>query len=150
MDPMSAAVIALLVLVSVLAGALLPLILQARTTLRSVQAVLDEGRPKLLQTLDELSQAAHQVKAVAADVEEAAPQITAFLDTLGEVRETIEQVQGTVRSASTVAAAIGPAVAAAVQAFRAIRAEERETHRLVPDGADEPKADDRHARYSHV
>lgn len=166
---MEVASVAILVLVAVLTGALLPLLFQARATLRSAQNVLDDSRPKLLRTLDELQLVTKEVRALAADVEAARPQVTEFMNSLTGLTQTLNQLQSTVRSASAIGAAVGPAVAAAVQAFRAIRADDAADaaaddadpearsprvaraaqHRFTPGGGDEKAADSRHVRHSY-
>ena len=102
MEPFS---IALLTLAAVLTGALLPLIFQALMTLRSAQRVLDQAGPQLVETLHEVSVTSQEIIGVARDV-----------------GGTLDQVRGTVRTAAAIGNAIGPAVVAAVQAFRTIRA----------------------------
>ena len=149
MEASSAIGVAILVLVAVLTGALLPLILQARATLRSAQVVLDDGRPKLMKTLDELVVATHELRTLLADVDAARPRVVAFLDSVSAMTATLNQLQASIRTASAFGAAVGPAVVAAVQAFRAIRTEEAAHHRFTPGGADDPEADSRQARNNY-
>jgi hypothetical protein len=157
MEAAGAIGIAILVLVAVLTGALLPLLFQARATLRSAQIVLDEGRPMLLRTLDELQHATREAREVIAEVQASEPRAAAFMESVAGLTATLNQVQASMRSASAIGTAIGPAVVAAVQAFRAIRAEDSANaeesaelatakptaraghHRLTPIGADEQR-----------
>ena len=133
--------IALLILGSVLVGALLPLLVQLRATLRSAQSLLDESRPRVAKTLDELLLATRDVRGLVADANAARPQAAAFLEIIAGLTETLNQVQASVRTASVVGAAVAPAIAAAIQAFRTIRAEDAQNQRLAPDGASEAAAD---------
>ena len=99
--------VAFLTLAALLTGALLPLIFQVRATLRSAQRALDSAGPKLAQTLTEMATATQDFNVVTKDV-----------------AATLDQVRGTVRTVSAIGSAVGPAVVAAVQAFKAIRAED--------------------------
>jgi ABC-type transporter Mla subunit MlaD len=102
MDPLA---IALLTLAALLTGALLPLIFQARATLRSAQRVLDTSGPRLERTLTDMAATTQEVMAIAQDV-----------------TKTLDQVRGTVRTVVNIGGVVGPAVMAAVQAFQATRA----------------------------
>ncbi len=101
MDPVG---IALLTLAALLTGALLPLIFQARATLRSAQRVLDTSGPKLAATLTDMAAATQEIAVIARDL-----------------ASTLDQVRGAVGRVSTIGGMVGPAVVAAVQAFRAVR-----------------------------
>jgi ABC-type transporter Mla subunit MlaD len=102
MEPLG---IALLTLAALLTGALLPLIFQAKATLRSAQRVLDTSGPKLEKTLTDMALTTQEVMAIAKDV-----------------TATLDQVRGTVRTVANIGGVVGPAVMAAVQAFQATRA----------------------------
>lgn len=104
MEPLA---IALLTLAALLTGALLPLIFQARATLRSAQRMLDSTGPKLDKTLTDMAAATEEVLVI----------------THG-MATTVEQVRGTVKTVSAISGAIGPAIVAAVHAFTAIRAKD--------------------------
>ena len=128
------------VLVAVLAGALLPLIFQLRATLRSVQVALDSASPKLNRSLDELGVVTHEAQIIVTALKDGIPQGRAFVDAAAGLTETMTQLQASVRTATAVGAAVGPAVAAAFQAFRAIRAQDAPDFRSMPDGTDESPA----------
>ena len=101
MQPME---IAFLTLGALLTGALLPLIFQVRATLRSAQLVLDAAGPRLSQTLTEVAITTQEFNVIAKDV-----------------AKTLEQVRGTVKTATAIGSAVGPAIVAAVHAYKAIR-----------------------------
>ncbi len=128
------------VLVAVLTGALLPLLFQLRATLRSVQVALDSASPRLNRTLDELGVVTHEAQIVVAALSDGVPQGRALMDAAAGLTETMTQLQASVRTATAVGAAVGPAIAAAFQAFRAIRAEEATDLRSAPEGGDESPA----------
>ena len=104
MEPMQ---VAFLTLAALLTGALLPLVFQARSTLRSMQRVLDTSGPHLARTLTDVAATAQEFSVIA-----------------GDVTTTLNQVRGTVRTVSAIGSAIGPAVVAAVHAFKSIRAKD--------------------------
>ncbi len=127
--------VAVVILAAVLTGALLPVLFQLRATLHSAQAVLDGAAPKLTRALDEMALATGELRTVVAGLAQNRPQVQEFMEAVAGLTGTMNQLQSTVRTASAVGAAVGPAVAAAFQAFRAIRAEDAVQQRPVPGGA---------------
>ena len=111
--------IAYLTLAALLTGALLPLLFQARATLRSVQQLLNMTAPKLGNTLAEVSSATRDFHGVTV-----------------ELSKTIQGIRGTLANASSIGNAVGPALVAAVHAFRAIRAEDARPKRTESADAD--------------
>ena len=107
--------VAFLTLAALLTGALLPLIFQARATLRAAQRALDATGPKLAEMLAEVTAATQDFSVVTK-----------------EVAVSLDQVRGTVQTVSAIGSAVGPAIAAAVLAFKSIRAEEARTERATP------------------
>lgn len=104
--------VAILTLAALLTGALLPMIFQARTTLRAAQRVLDSADPKIAATLGEVTAASRE-----------------FREVTKELAATLDQVRGTVQTVTAIGSAVGPAIAAAVHAFKTIRAEEARRER---------------------
>ena len=131
---------ALVILAAVLTGALLPVLFQLRATLRSAQAVLEATTPKLTSPLDEVLQTVRQVRLVTAGLTEHQPQVQEFMAAIAGLTTTMNQLQASVRTASAVGAAVGPALAAAFQAFRNVRADDAAHPRLAPGGASEAAA----------
>lgn len=109
MEPLA---IAILTLAALLTGALLPLIFQARATLRSAQHVLDISGPKLAASLAEVAATTQEFNTIAK-----------------ELAATLDQVRGTVKTVTAIGSVIGPAAMAAVHAFRASRAEDARVDR---------------------
>lgn len=104
MDPIN---IAFLTLAALITGAFLPVLFQLRTTLRSVQLVLDTAGPRLAKTLAEVAVTTQEFNGIAK-----------------EVASTLDQMRGTVRTATAIGGAIGPAIVAAVNAYKTIRADD--------------------------
>jgi hypothetical protein len=106
-----------IVLVSVLVGALLPVIVQAWLTLRAVQRRLEGTADRLDRALEGLGVAAERLN-----------RVTEPLDDGRKVRELVDAVDGLARTANellrsakvatAVGAAVAPAVAAAVRALK--------------------------------
>ena len=93
---------ALVIVLAVVAGALLPVLVQLSLTLRTSRTVLEGTSARLDRALDAVSAAAELLDRVATGLE-----------------RTVEQVRQSVRIASAVGAAVAPSVAAAVKAWRA-------------------------------
>lgn len=89
--------IAEVALLCIVAGTLLPVFFQLRSTLRKIEHVLTTAAPRLDRSLEEISAAANRIDRVGAAVEKFASSLSV---------------------AASIGAALGPAVAAAVQAFR--------------------------------
>lgn len=104
MEPIS---IAFLTLAALITGAVLPVLFQLRATLRSAQLVLDTSGPKLAKTLAEVAVTTQEFNGIAKDV-----------------ATTLDQIRGTVRTATAIGSAIGPAIVAAVNAYKTIRADD--------------------------
>lgn len=100
---------AVVVVVAIVAGALLPVLVQLTLTLRSSRSVLESTSVRLGRALDAVSTTAERLDRIAAGLE-----------------RTVEQVRESVRIASAVGAAVAPSVGAAVKAWRAGALDERE------------------------
>jgi hypothetical protein len=93
---------AVVVLVAVLAGALIPTLVQLSLTLRTSRSVLEDTSVRLGRALDAVTSTAERLDRIAAGLE-----------------RTVEQVRESVRIATAVGAALAPSVGAAVKAWRA-------------------------------
>ncbi len=110
---------AVLVLGAVVAGALLPVLVQLSLTLRSSRAVLEETSVRLGRTLDAVTSTAGRLDRIAAGLE-----------------STVDRVRESVRIASAVGAAVAPSVGAAVNAWRAGAPDDRAAPTLGGGAAD--------------
>lgn len=93
---------AVMIVVAVLAGALLPVLVQLALTLRTSRTVLEDTSVKLGRALDAVTATAERLDRITAGLE-----------------RTVAQVHESVRIASAVGAAVAPSVGAAVKAWRA-------------------------------
>lgn len=97
---------AVMIVVAVLAGALLPVLVQLSLTLKASRTVLEDTSLKLGRALDAVTTTAERLDRITAGLE-----------------RTVAQVRDSVRIASAVGAAVAPTVGAAVKAWRAGEAE---------------------------
>jgi hypothetical protein len=113
--------VALVVLAAVLVGAAVPVLVQLRATLRAIEQTLRRSGPRLDEAMAATIAAASKIGALVVRVE-AAGRIEQVVDGVAAVSRLAAQLKDTVRIASAVGAAVGPALAAAVQALRDDRA----------------------------
>jgi ABC-type transporter Mla subunit MlaD len=129
---------AVVVVVALVAGTLLPVLVQLSMTLRSSRAALERTSARLDRALDAVAATAERIDRATAGLDER--RIRALMESFDALARTVNQVRDSVRVASAVGAAVGPAVGAAVRAWRAGRPEEGdgEEHRdeaAGPEGA---------------
>jgi hypothetical protein len=91
--------VAVLVLVAVLVGGIIPVLFQLRATLRAMETALNGTLPRVEETLDDLSKL------------------------VVKVSQLVEGVQSTTRVVGAIGAAIGPAIVAGLSSYRSARAE---------------------------
>jgi hypothetical protein len=109
--------IALVVLAAVLVGAAIPVLVQLRATLRVMEKTLQRSGGRLDEAMASTITAAGRIDALVVRLEEGG-RIEQFVDGVAAASRMVGQLRDTVRVASAVGAALGPAVAAAVHAFR--------------------------------
>ncbi len=112
---------ALVVLAAVLVGAAIPVVVQLRATLRTMDKTLQRSGARLDEALRATTVAAGRIDALVVRLEEGG-RIEQLVDGVTAVTGMVNQLRDTVRIASALGAAVGPAVAAAVHAFREDRA----------------------------
>ena len=110
MEAYQAVVIAV---VALLVGALLPVLFQLALTLKAVRAAVAQAGPALAS----VTTTAQRLERLTSKIEEDG-RIDHALAAVDSLSKTIGKLQDTARMASTVAAVVIPAVAAAVQAWR--------------------------------
>jgi ABC-type transporter Mla subunit MlaD len=127
-----------LVVVSLVAGAILPALVQLTLTLRSSRAALERASVRLDRTLDAAAATAERLDKATAGIDER--RIAALMESVESLARTVNQAREAVRVASAVSAAVGPAVGAAVRAWRAGLAEPGDGT-VRRGGADRSRAD---------
>lgn len=114
--------IAVVVVVSLLAGATLPVLAQLSMTLRASRAAIERTSTRVNRALDAVAATAERIDRATTGLDER--RIRALMESIDSLSRTVNQVRDSVRVASAVGAAVGPAVGAAVRAWRAGRPEE--------------------------
>lgn len=120
--------LALLVLVALLVGAFLPVLFQARATLRAAERHFNSR--KLGETLDDLHAAARGFRVLGQRLEGADKEIGEIIEAVRELGQVAAKVRGSMKVASAIGAAVGPAIAAAMRALQ-----EDDDTRTSPEGA---------------
>ena len=109
--------IALVVLLALLVGALLPLLAQLYGTLHTVRQVVEKSARDVESAMGAIHRVSERVDKLSATLEKDG-KITEIVDGLASAAQIGNQMQGTLRVAGTVSAAVVPAVAAAVKAWK--------------------------------
>lgn len=112
---------AVVVVVALVAGAMLPVLAQLSMMLRSSRAALERTSARLDRALDAVTATAERLDRATVGLDER--RIRALMEAFDSLARTVSQVRDSVRVASAVGAAVGPAVGAAVRAWRAGRPE---------------------------
>ena len=110
--------VALVVLAAVLVGALLPLIAQLYGTLHTLRAVVEKNAKDIEAAVVAIHRTAERVDRLGSALEKDG-KLTEIVDGAANVAQMLNQMRGTMQIAGTVSAAVVPAVAAAVKAWKA-------------------------------
>jgi hypothetical protein len=108
---------ALLVIAALLAGALLPAIVQLWLSLRALSAAADRISARAEEALAAVTATAQRLDRLSARLEQGR-RLDHLLDGIDSLSRTVVQLNDAVRVASAVGAAVGPAIGAAVRAWR--------------------------------
>jgi hypothetical protein len=110
-------------LLSVLAGALLPLVFQLRSTLRAAQRRLEGTADRLDRALEGASVAVDRLNRATEPLVDGR-RVRELMEAVEGLARTVDQMRRSAQVASAVGAAVAPAVAAAVRTLRTPREEE--------------------------
>jgi uncharacterized protein YoxC len=108
---------AAVLLLAVLVGVAIPVLLQLRQTLKTLQTVLAKTGRRLDEALDEITDAAQRVNSLGKELEEGATRLRLLFDVAGDIGKGLTKVRNAVSTASLAAGAVAPAVSAAVKAL---------------------------------
>jgi uncharacterized protein YoxC len=106
-------------LAGVLVGVLIPVLLEARALLRATRRQVEALGPKLDDVLVQARAATTNLNKLSADLAPVGPQVAELADALASATAAVQKV----RTGINMAAAVGPAVMAAIHAFRTVSAE---------------------------
>ena len=129
---MEGAVLVGVALAGVLVGVLIPVLLEARALLRATRRQVEELGPKLNDVLIEARSASKNLNKLSADLAPIGPKVAELTDALAGATAAVQKV----RSGLNMAAAVGPAIMAAVHAFRTVSAERRQESEADDDSGD--------------
>jgi hypothetical protein len=110
--------VALIVLVAVFVGATVPALIQLQITLRHLGRSLDRASHGFERVMNEVNEVAMRVNRVSASLEPGVTDLRDLLESVGGLAETIYTTKKALGVASTIGAAVAPAVGAAVAAMR--------------------------------
>ena len=109
--------IALVVLVAVLVGALIPLIVQLYGTLHTLRTVVEKSAKDVEAGMQSIHRTADRIDRLGAALEKDG-KMAEIVEGATSAAQMMNQLRGTMQIAGPVAAAVVPAVAAAVRAWR--------------------------------
>jgi C4-dicarboxylate-specific signal transduction histidine kinase len=109
--------IALVVLVAVALGALIPLVVQLYGTLHVLREVAEKSAKDVEQAVAAIHRTAERVDKLGAALEKDG-KMAEIIDGMTAAAQVMNQVRGTLSVAGPIAAAVVPAVAAAVKAWK--------------------------------
>lgn len=124
----------LVVLAALLAGALLPAIVQLWLTLRSLGAAAERASAQAQQALVAVTSTAQRIDRLTERLEQG-QHVEHLLAGIDSLSRTVVQLHDTVRVASALGAAVGPAIGAAVHAWRATRPDDGTSPEKAGNGA---------------
>jgi len=136
-----------LVLLALFIGAFVPVLLQVRETLKSLDRKLDGIVLRANKSMDEVTESVHQANKVLASLNQSGS-INTLVKAAGDVGSVARQLEGTVKMAAAIGAAVAPSVAAAIQAWRmppAVEEEQEATHVDQGSNGSSKKTGDKHA-----
>jgi uncharacterized protein YoxC len=108
--------VALIVILAIMVGVMIPAIIQFQMTMRSLHRFVRNNEDDVRVTMVELNRLATHINRIGSVVEANTKQIQSFFNSLEGVGHSIRRLRGAVRTASLLGAAVGPALAAAVKA----------------------------------
>jgi uncharacterized protein YoxC len=125
--------VVLLVLLGVVAGALIPTILQARRTFRVAEVWFEGTGRKVDRLVEDVSQVAARLNRAGVDLEGSVQDAKELLANLREIADSASRLRGAVRTVTTVGSVLGPAIAEGLRAAFAPGREEVHDFEGRPD-----------------
>jgi predicted Holliday junction resolvase-like endonuclease len=129
--------IALVVLAALLVGALLPLLVQLYGTLHALRAVVEKSAKDMEAALVAIHRTADRIDRLGAALEKDG-KMAEIVDGAASAAHVLNQMRSTMQIAGTVSAAVVPAVAAAVRAWKG--AMDEDPSPPAPAGQDAPES----------
>lgn len=126
------------VLLAVLVGAALPVLFQIYSTLRVTRGLFQRLGPKLDGTLTEVREVSQRMNRIGSELESSARRAKVLLDVAGDLGEAMRGLRESLKVASALTGALGPALAAAVRALTELVSAEGQEAAVEPVVAEAP------------
>ena len=110
------AVIIALTLLAVLVGALIPVLVNAARTLKSIRLFVEGAGPRLQRALDEVTEATMRVNRIGATLQEQGDRLKPLVDSVASVGNSLQGFKSSLSTASSVLRSVGPAFIAGLGA----------------------------------
>jgi uncharacterized protein YoxC len=124
------------VLIAVLVGAVIPVLFQLYSTLRVTRNLLDRLGPKMDKSLIEICEAGRRLNRVGSGLEQSTKRAAVLLEAVGDIGESVSKLRDSLKSATAVGAALGPAIAAALGVLTELR-----SNRPEDEQGEQPEAE---------
>ena len=108
----------IMVLVSVLVGALLPLFLMLTATLAAVRQRITENGTRFDDTMNRIHAVSERLEMASRGLEGSEDDIARFVQAVGSLTDRLTQAEKSVKMAASIGSAVGPAIAAFVEGLR--------------------------------
>jgi uncharacterized protein YoxC len=108
--------VALIVILAILVGVLIPSIIQFQSTMRSLNRLIRNNESDVRHTIMQVDRVASHLNRLGSVLESNSKQVESFFESLESLGESIKRFRGAVQTASVLGAAIGPALATAIRA----------------------------------
>lgn len=132
--------LALVILVAIMVGVLIPALVRLNGVLGSIDRVIKANERDLRHTLQEIDSIASHVNRLGSVVESNSKQIKSFFESLESIGDTLQRARTVMRTASVVGAAVGPALASAIRVKHEMDAAASAREKaMVPEGLREQK-----------
>jgi ABC-type transporter Mla subunit MlaD len=118
--------VGLLVLIAVFIGAAIPALVQLRATLRTIQETVKATGPALSTTLSKLEIGADRIEKLTRGFDGGDREVAGLVKRLEEINAILARLSRAGWVATSIGAAVGPAVSAAVRSYQTSKAEEKE------------------------
>ena len=103
-------------LLAVLVGAAVPVLIQLRKTLATVETTLQSTAQRVDAALAGLTETLERVNKAAAELERGAQKMASLFEVLGGIGDALGKVRSSVGTLAAIGASVGPIVVAAVRA----------------------------------
>ena len=123
---MSSVRIVLIALVALLVGTFIPVLIQLRATLKAMERRMEDTGGRIDRFLEDSQVVAHRLARISSGFDGGEDAVKNAMDAIRNLTAVMTRLTSWAGIASTVGAAVGPAVASAVQTYRSKRLEDEQ------------------------